>query len=291
MTGKQSRNKTKVRLYPSPAKDFDPFTATRKDLMRHGLPLRPDPQLQPGMAALWERQADRYRGFDHIEPRLETTTSSHKASSAFVLGPDPIDSCGYHLFSSSAPFTALFITWTVPDLRFIPAQLDTLNHFHTFVGLGFLDVHVDMTVDSAQNVTSHLSTSSTGQVNLPVGPGHVISGALCLDISPPGRAHYFLANETTSQTVNFSVDTWFPPAVTINAGIGRSGNPSQPPFLHPLASFGVVYFDEIIAYTTSGSRLLTSGESITMVNQNGRKLARPFRLNDFAFKAVFESGL
>ena len=63
------------------------------------------------------------------------------------------------------------------------------------------------------------------------------------------------------------------------------------PFDHPLARFGVVYFDEISAYTTSGSRSLTSGEAITMVDQNGRTLARPVRLNDFAFKTVFAASL
>jgi hypothetical protein len=56
--------------------------------------------------------------------------------------------------------------------------------------------------------------------------------------------------------------------------------------VHPLARFGVVYFDEISAYTTSGSRSLTSGDAITMVESNGSTLARPVRLNDFAFKAV-----
>ena len=290
MTGKQTRDRKGVRLYSPPSKDFDPFTATKKDLIRHGLPLRPDPQTQPGMAALWERQAARYRSFEHLEPRLDTTTTAKKAVTALAapaLGPDPIESCGYQLLSTSAPFTALFVTWTVPDLQFTPGPFDTTDHFHTFVGLGFLDVHVEMTVDSAQNVTSQVWAQSVGNVNLPVHPGDVISGSLCLDTQPPGRAHYFLANETTSQTINFTIDTGFPPAVTINAGVTRSGDPSQPPFLHPLARFGVVYFDEISAYTTSGSQSLTSGEAITMVDQHGKTLAQPVRLNDFAFKTVF----
>jgi hypothetical protein len=287
MPGQETPDMKGMRLYPPPSKDFDPFTATEDDLKRHGLPLRPDPQTQPGMAALWERQAARYRSFDHLEPRPDTTTAAKRAVTAPALGPDPIESCGYQLFSSSAPFTALFVTWTVPDLRFSPGPLDTTNHFHTFVGLGFLDVHVEMTVDSAQNVTRQIWAQSVGQVNLPVGPGDVISGALCLDTKPPGRANYVLANETTAQTMNFAVDTGFPPAVTINAGVTRSGDPNQPPFVHPLARFGVVYFDEISAYTTSGSRSLTSGDAITMVDQNGSTLARPVMLNDDAFKAVF----
>ena len=284
MAGRQTPDGKKVHLYPPPSKDFDPFAATEKDLMRHGLPLRPDPQTQPGMAALWERQAARYRSFDHLEPRPDTTTAAKKAVTAPALGPDPIESCGYQLFSASAPFTALFVTWTVPDLHFTPSPIG-VNHFHTFVGLGFLDVHVEMTVDSAQNVTSQIWAQSIGQINLPVRPGDVISGSLCLQTNQAGTAAYFFANETTSQTINFSVDTGFPPAVTINAGVTRSWPLNQP--FPPLASFGVVYFDEISAYTTSGPRSLTSGQAITMVDQNGRTLARPVRLTDFTFKTVF----
>jgi Peptidase A4 family len=287
MTAKQTPNGKKVRLYPLTPKDFDPFTATEKDLLRHGLPLRPDPQIQPGMASLWERKAARYRSFEHLELQLDATAVDEKAAAAPALGPDPIESCGYQLFSASAPFTALFVTWTVPDLQFVPGPFDPIDHFHTFVGLGFLDVHVDMSVDSAQNVTAQLWAQDVGVINLPVRPGDVISGSLCLDTQPPGTAHYFFTNETTLQRINFTVDTGFPPAVTINAGVSRTGAPNVPPFDHPLARFGVVYFDEISAYTTSGSVSLTGGDAITMVDQNGKVLANPVRLTDFTFKTVY----
>jgi Peptidase A4 family len=283
MTEQETSDKKEVRLHSPPPKDFDPFTATKKDLVRHGLPLRPDPQTQPGMAALWERLAGRYRRFEHLEPRPDTTTAAKKPVAASPLDLDSLESCGYTLVSLSSPFTALFVTWTVPDLRFSPSPFGP-NQFHTFVGLGFLDVHVVMTVDSIQNVTCQIWAQSVGDVNLPVSPGDVISGALCLDTKPPGTAHYVLANETRSQTVNFNVDTGFPPAVTINAGVTRDGwNQSNP----PLARFGVVYFDEISVYTTSGSRSLTSGDATTMVDQNGTTLAKPVRLTDYAFKTVF----
>jgi hypothetical protein len=286
MAGKQTPDGKKVHLFPPPSKDFDPFAATDKDLMRHGLPLRPDPQTQPGMAALWERQAARYRNFQHLEPQPDTTTAAKKPIAVPALGPDPTESCGYQLFNSAAPFTALFVTWTVPDLHFTPSPLG-VDNFHTFVGLGFLDVHIDMTVDSAQNVTSQIWAQSIGTINLPVRPGDVISGSLCLQTNQAGTASYFLANETTAQTINFSVDTGFPPAVTINAGVSRSWPLNQP--FPPLARFGVVYFDEISGYTTSGPLSLTSGEAITMVDQNGRTLAKPVRLTDFTFKTVFVS--
>ncbi len=85
--------------------------------------------------------------------------------------------------------------------------------------------------------------------------------------------------------MNFNVDTGFPPpAVTIDAGVTRGGF-DQP--IHPLARFGVVYFGEISAYTASGSRSLTSGDAITMDDENGSTLARPVMLNDYAFKTVY----
>jgi hypothetical protein len=187
------------------------------------------------MAALWERQAARYRNFQHLEPQPDTTTAAKKPIAVPALGPDPTESCGYQLFNSAAPFTALFVTWTVPDLHFTPSLLG-VDNFHTFVGLGFLDVHIDMTVDSAQNVTSQIWAQSIGTINLPVRPGDVISGSLCLQTNQAGTASCFLANETTAQTINFSVDTGFPPAVTINAGVSRSWPLNQP--FPPLARLG-----------------------------------------------------
>src|SRR4051794_10129972 len=109
-----------LRVYPPPPKDFDPFTASAVDLRRHGLPLRPDPRVQPGLAALWERLAARYRGFEHLEPRLEPATAAGEAATPTAIsGVDPRYSCAYGLTSTTAaPFTALFVTRTVPDLRF-----------------------------------------------------------------------------------------------------------------------------------------------------------------------------
>lgn len=284
MTARHAPTNKALRLYPPAPKNFDPFSATDKDLLRHGLPLRPDPHAQPGLTALWDRQAARYRSFEHLEPQPDTATADREVVAATALGPDPISSCGYQLFNPGAPFTAMFVTWTVPNLQVTPSQTG-VNHFHTFAGLGFLDIHVEMTVDAAQAVTSRLWAQGVGQINLPARPGDVISGSLCLQTNPAGTASYFLANETTGQTLNFAFDTGFPPAVSINAGVTRTG-PVNHPF-PPLARFGAVYFDEISAYTTSGTRTLTSGQAITMVDQNGKILARPTRLSDFAFRTEF----
>jgi hypothetical protein len=285
MTGTRTAEIKKLRLHPAPPKNFDPFTATKQDMLKHGVPLRPDSYAQPGLAALWDRLATRYRSFEHLEPNPDITTAGKKAvnTSAPFFGPDPTESCGYQLFSS-APITSLFVTWTVPDLQYASSELGT-DYFHTFVGLGFLDLHVEMTVNPAQNVTCQLWAEGIGNINLPVQPGDVISASLCLETNEAGTAAYFLANETTGQTISFSVDTGFPPAVTINAGVTRTWPLDQP--FPPLARFGVVYFDEISAFSTGGARVLTSGDAIAMVGQNGSTLASPVRLTDYTFKVVF----
>jgi hypothetical protein len=142
-----------------------------------------------------------------------------------------------------------------------------------------------MTVDSEQNVTSQIWAYNVGTVNLPIHPGQVLTCMLCLEATSPGTARYILANETNSQKIDFKFDTGFPPAVTISAGVTRDDDPGGP---LPLARFGTVYFDDISAYTVSGDfRSLTLGNAITMVDRDGRVLARPVRLNESAFKTEF----
>jgi Peptidase A4 family len=272
-----------VRLFPPPPKGFDALAATKTSLVRHGLPQRPDPRKQPGLAALWEQHARRYQGFEHLKPELVPGRPTHPAPPAFGLFP--LEHCGYELVSLGAPLTILSGKWTVPNLNHSPTGAAP-NQFRTFFGLGFLDVHVEMTVDTAQNITTLVRIHTGAQVALPVRPGDMISAVLCLQTNATGTANYFLANETTTQTVNLQIDTGFPPAVTVNAGIsrGRSGGPPG-----PLARFGAVYFDELLAWTTNdGTRLVTDGVATTMTASDGSTLARSVTLNDNAFKVVYE---
>ena len=275
-----------VRVFPPPPKGFDALAASKTDLARHGLPPRPDPRTQPGPAALWEEIARRYKDFDHLEPKLLAPDKPREPVAA-GFGLPALVSCGFEL-GFPAPITILSGTWTVPDLNHSPTPEQFPNHLHTFFGLGFLDVHVEMTVDVAQNVTSLIRIHTGAQVALPVRPGDAISATLCLQTDAAGTAAYFLANETTSQTVNFTIETGFPPAFAINAGVTRDSQFNGPP--DPLARFGVVYFDELTAFATSGTPRLTDGLPTTMVDSNGRTLAVPQRLTDFTFKVIYRGG-
>lgn len=284
MAGKKAPKTKGVRVFPPPPKDFDALAASKTQLARHGLPQRPDPRTQPALAALWEQRAHRYRGFEHVEPDLVPGDRPARSVAA-AFGLFPLESCGFELFNGAGPITVLSGSWTVPNLNHSPTP-GLPNHFRTFFGLGFLDVHVEMTVDVAQNITAQVRIHTGAQVALPVRPGDLMSATLCLQTNAAGTAFYGLVNETTAQAVNFSMDTGFPPAVKINAGISRGSQiVNGPP--GPLARFGVVYFDEVVAFTPNGTRLLTDGVPTTMTNSNGSTLAMPQRLNDFAFKVIY----
>jgi Peptidase A4 family len=282
MAGKAVPKMKGVRVFPPAPKGFDALAARKTDLARHGIPQRPDPRTQPGPAALWEQRMRRYQDFEHLKPEI---IAPDKVTEPVLagFGLPPLVSCGFEL-TFPAPIVIFSGTWTVPNLNHTPTSGGFPNHLHTFFALGFLDVHVEMTVDSAQNVTALIRIHTGAQVALPVRPGDAISAILCLQTNPAGTAFYGLANETTSQTVNFNIDTGFPPAVAITAGITRDSQFNGPP--DPLAGFGVVYFDELSAFATSGTPRLTDGVATTMVDSNGSTLATPQRLTDFMFKII-----
>ncbi|MEN0083887.1 MAG: G1 family glutamic endopeptidase [Leifsonia sp.] len=276
----ETKQAGRVRLHPPAPAGFDPFDATPQELARHGLPRRPDAASEGELAALWEQKAARYRHFEHLQPVVLDPSPLPPAAPP-ALGPDPIDSAGYSLTSRHAPFTSLFLTWTVPDLQFDPDPFG-INSLHIFAGLGLLDVHTQLTVTAAQTVTCSLWAQGIGTIGLAVRPGDVVSASLCLNTNAAGTAAYFFSNETTARTMSFSVDTGFPPAIMVDAGVTRDGvlRPGQ-----SLARFGTVYFDEISAYDAAGHQSLLSGEAITMAD-GSTVLATPSALSDYAFKVV-----
>ena len=66
--------------------------------------------------------------------------------------------------------------------------------------------------------------------------------------------------------------------------------PDKPPklieALDPLALFGVVYFDELVAFTPNGNRSLLNGVATTMTYFSASTLAIPQRISDLAFKVI-----
>ena len=216
---KRPRTTKDWRVFPAPAEGFSPFGAAARDLTRHGLPQRPDTRTEPHLAALWDSVAHRYVGFTHLSPDF---TGSEPATAPEVASLSPVENCGYSVpTTSSEPFVALFVHWTVPHLVYTPAPLNK-NWFHTFVGVGFLaDVHVEMTVDAAAVVTSTVTVNGAPVTNLPVVPGDAMSAVICVNTQSAGGAKVLIgvANETRGQTINLSTNAPDLPALSVDAGV------------------------------------------------------------------------
>lgn len=284
MNAQERPGKAAWRVSPAPPKGFAPFTATGDDLRKHGLPQRPNPREQPHLAALWDASARRYSEFEHLSPDITVSEPGTPISPASLY---PLENCGYNLSTGrTQPFTALFVHWTVPHLIYNPAPLN-MNYFHTFVEIAYIaDIHVDMTVDSAQTVTSVVTVNGDPVTNLPVAPGDFMSAIICINAQSSGSSAVFIfvANETRGQTVNLSTTANLP-ALSIDAGVTLELVQNNPT-LNKTPRFGAVYFDEISAYTTGGARSLTAGNPVSLTDLQGNTIATPYRLNDYAFKAV-----
>ena len=174
----------RFQLFPAIPKGFDAEKSTPKELRRYGIPLRPDPSRDPGLTAIWDRSVRRYRDFEHLQASI-TPGNLVLDPIAPAFGLFPREACGFELTSVNAPFTIFSGRWVVPNLHHNGTQAGTI-FFRTFFGLGFLDVHVEMTVDPGQNVTSQITVAPGAQVNLPVRPGDWMNVMLCLQTNSAG---------------------------------------------------------------------------------------------------------
>ena len=99
MARKAVPNMKGVRVFPPPPKGFDALAASKTELARHGIPQRPDPRTQPGLAALWEQCMRRYKDFEHLEPKLLPADKPTEPVAA-GFGLSPLESCGFELFNT-----------------------------------------------------------------------------------------------------------------------------------------------------------------------------------------------
>ena len=62
---------TRLRTFDPPPHGFDPQTASKKDLLQHGFPRRPDPVAEPQLYRLWERVFRRVPDVHLVKANLE----------------------------------------------------------------------------------------------------------------------------------------------------------------------------------------------------------------------------
>jgi len=154
-------NREGVYSFAPPPEDFDPLTASPRDLRRHGiLPRRPHAAREPKLYEEWARIVGklwRPSAFDipvHFEPRPPSSLPrwipvplpggelSHQNSNwaGCVVASSP----------SGGPWVAAFATWTVPSIS-IPSALDWSVdpqelRSSSWVGLGGVNLQFNWTI-------------------------------------------------------------------------------------------------------------------------------------------------
>ena len=227
MAGKAVPKMKGVRVFPPAPKGFDALAASKTDLARHGIPQRPDPRTQPGAAALGRQRMRRYQDFEHLEPSslppISRPSPFSRASGCRRLYPAGSS------WSFPAPIVIFSGTWTgtEPQLHAGSGRVSGPPPYLLRPRFPRRPRGNDGRCHPERHCLdydSHRGASRPSCSPRQRNQRHPVSANRCRRY-----AFYGLTNETTSQTVNFNIDTGFPPAVAINAGITRDGNSTARP--------------------------------------------------------------
>jgi hypothetical protein len=227
----------RVRTYKAPPENFNPHTASERELKLYGLPERPDPDRDPELARLWRRAFSRSTRF--IEPELVAGPSFHRPRSK--RGAVEFDGTGWSgvvVDNGSLKHSGESIEWAfgqfiVPEVSAVdPVGEDLTVGF--WVGIdgdgdqqvlqagvradvsgGFFGGDVSYSAWTEWLDAAHMDESQDAAIivdNFRVRPGESISVLVCAPF--PDQGHIVLQNLSWGQTAVISLSA--DPGITVN---------------------------------------------------------------------------
>jgi Peptidase A4 family len=301
----------KVRTYEPPAADFDPRTATARELLHHGFPSRPDAKASPELRERWDRAFERpmiwivpeFRevpGKSHgpaqkpRPPRVAPRTPSAAAGAGAPAAAGVLNATSGN-WSGSVAFPPQGQTfrwvegqWTVPNPY---TQTDGSYYASEWVGIDgwnspdVLQAGTETEITkiwfiTQRNVYAWWEWYPAGEVavtNLPVSPGDVMSCLICVNSATTATVYY--SNRSNGVSTTFTI--------TAPRGTTLQGNCAEWIVERPgvgggtasLADYDVVYFDGSVAGSAGpnviGVTDLGSGTPVTMVGNQNASLSVP----------------
>ena len=294
-----------MRSFTPPPADFDPLTASDRELLVHGYPTRPDARIQPELAARWQEMMSRPLRF--VQPEFELLPDTFHgprcpASPADTAGltdttlTDSAWSGAVVLARPDDTIQSVTGEWSVPNVgHFVPCPPSYTSQWIGIDGDGSPNVvQAGSATDKAGlGSSTYLWYEWTPQpsvkiTNIDVNPGDVIYGLICAQA--PTTAAISLVNVTAGTMASFSVH---PPA-TGTALVGNSAEwIVEAPLINNVQSvpghFGVVFFDNAFASTAAHASLDggKADELFSMV-QNGVTLSVPRELGSGVLKCTHQ---
>jgi len=284
--------KYKVHTFAPPPRGFDPFSATARELQRHGLPRRPDPATEAEASLTWVRamRTLRDRQFTYVVPELEEQPDRFHgpikrvtdASRGLVNGTS-------HGWSGTVafvdpkvdPFAWVYAEWTVPN-----AYSPNPGDGHTYYSSAWIGIDGDNSPDVLQAGTSTEVTGAAAAIsyawmewypapsakiaNFPFAPGDAARLLICA--TGPSTASCYFTNLTSLAYSSFTLTA---PAGTTLVGNCAEAVVERPGLgfwgvLAQLPRFGEAFFDAASARTKSGAIVnLGTGTTVSMVADDG----------------------
>jgi hypothetical protein len=277
----------KVHTFDPPPAGFDPLQASARDLLRFGIPRRPDATSEPVAHMRWVQAFRRYGEFTHLVPEFEPRPDRYhgpvrrtEPGTQHLLNATSTNWSGVVAFLGAGDrFTYMSGTWNVPHVYPVPGVAGT-QYSSAWLGLDG-----DGSADVMQAGTE-CDSDGTCQAwfewfpdfehvipNLPVAYGDCMSLLLC-NVAPDTASVSF-GNLTSKTYVSFTF--------TAPAGTTLVGNCAEAIVEAPsvggaqslLPRYGFVEFNDVTAYSQNGSWPIGAGTPISMVDSAGNVISAP----------------
>lgn len=284
--------KLKIKTFEAAPENFNPFTASKTTLMRHGIAPKPDKAKDPELYATWNKVYS--KNLKHIVPEfVENKTKRHRPSQHpknLKNGTSTSTNwSGLAVFASTGDkFKWIIGNWIVPDPN-QPTSLPTGQWYYSSAWIGIdgwgsndvLQAGTDSDV-LLQNGVAHKQVSAWWEWfpnysvtinNFPVSSGDYMTCLICA----------ISANTATIYLTNISTGTHTSFQITAPSGITLKGNcaewiveaPTVNGGQSALANYGATFFDECYAFTQNSVKAdAGTGTPINMVNGSNQVISQ-----------------
>lgn len=287
--------------------DFDPSTATARQLTAYRLPRRPDAEEEPELRALWDSTMARTKvwitpEFDHREHishgparnrRGRSVTQAETGATGIANATSNNWSGAMHFAPSGKPYRFVGGQWTVPS----PNTPDTGSFFASeWVGIDGWNSNDVLQAGTETAIAKFFFFTVTqvyawwewfpaGEVkidNLPVSPGDVMYCLICAD----STTHATVSYSNQSQGVGTRFDITAPSGTSLTGNVAEwvVERPTVGGSVASLTDYAACYFDECIAGGSLNVNNLSGASLITMTGTGGATLSEPVQENDRVLK-------
>jgi len=132
-TPARKHNPLTLTHFPTPPINFDPHTASRRELAHFGYPHRPDPDVSPELHRTWMLAFS--RPLRHVEPRFVLGRRGPRPSAPPSAGGTTY--AGY-LSIDAGPVQQIWGSWTVPTVS-VPSSANPNSNFAVLEWVGITD--------------------------------------------------------------------------------------------------------------------------------------------------------